>query len=192
MAMVVSDRTTKSEPPYATLHRFGTIVILTLVYVFFATFAWAFICLLTYKPTGLHGYSYGDADGQRDAEAMYQKSECYLRAARVLQSITSMLTIPLTSAVCSQAAVIFLQGHRHHDDEDRRGPTLRQAMALADKSWTDPVTLWKLIFKKCWKLYGSRAFAGALLLNLFGASISPFQGIFLSFKSIKVPSLGIS
>ena len=59
----------------------------------------------------------------------------------MVQSIASVLTIPLTSAVCSSVVVIYLQ-HR----ADARAPnfTLRQMMVLADKGWTDVGTYFRL------------------------------------------------
>ncbi|CAG8386465.1 unnamed protein product [Penicillium salamii] len=86
--------------------------------------------------------------------------------------------------VCSCAIVGFLQ---KRTKQSWRSLTLRQSMTLADKGWTDPVTLTKLI-SGGWKRYGSLFLVLALTLNLIGASISPLQGIFITNKSVKVPN----
>lgn len=95
---------------------------------------------------------------------LYVKSEHIFRAAKIIQAVVSVLTIPLTSAVCSKAAVIFVQQRRQ-----RLGFSMRQLMALADKGWTDPEVISRLIFAG-WKKYGSSFLLLAILLNLLGMS----------------------
>jgi hypothetical protein len=95
-------------------------------------------------------------------DALFAKSERYLRAARTVQALVSVLTIPLTSAVCSQAAVVYIQRKRG----DKR-PTLRQSMALADKGWTDLELLKNLIFGG-WNKYRSSLLLFAVFLHLLG------------------------
>ncbi|KUM57335.1 hypothetical protein ACN42_g9854 [Penicillium freii] len=53
-----------------------------------------------YLPTGPPAYSTMGA---------YAQGERYLQAARICWSVASVFTIPLTSMVCSCAAVAFLQ-----------------------------------------------------------------------------------
>ncbi|CAG8106635.1 unnamed protein product [Penicillium salamii] len=114
----------------------------------------------------------------------FDEDERIFRAARFCQSLASVLTIPLTSMVCSCAMVGFLQ---KRTKQGWRSLTLRQSMTLADKGWTDPVTITKLV-SGGWKRYGSVFLIFALILNLIGASISPLQGIFITNKSVKVPN----
>jgi hypothetical protein len=99
-----------------------------------------------------------------DKMSTFAQSERYLRAARVCQSVASVLTIPLTSMVCSCSAVAFLQRRRR---QSWWNPTLRQSMALADKSWNDPVLIAKLPAGG-WKRYGSLFLLFAIVLNLVG------------------------
>lgn len=120
------------------LERSVYMVYLTLLYGAAAMYSWAIICILTHRPIG--GKSYGEVqlDGinnnfdsyltSASLDELFAKSERYLRAARIVQSLVSVLAIPLTSAVCSQAAVVYIQRKRIG-----KRLTLRQSMALADR-----------------------------------------------------------
>jgi hypothetical protein len=188
-------------------------VLLTLLYGSAAVYAWVIICILNHRPIG--GVSYGQAEvtavlNNPPPNALsitvpeyldwfFARSEKYLRAARIVQSLVSVATIPLTSAVCSQAAVVYIQRTR-----GANRPTLRQSMALADKGWTDITILKNLLFGS-WNRYRSSLLLFALFLHLLGgfhhlapsdllanhlfhctgAAISPVQQIFLSFQTIK-------
>ena len=167
----------KSTPtakiPSTTLHRSGYILVLVLLYAALALTSWVLLCLLTFKPLTAHHYGV-DIDTRRNngygwvsplyIHGLYLKSEHIFRAAKVIQAIVSVLTIPLTSAVCSKAAVVFVQ-HR----KQRLGFTLRQLMVLADKGWTDPDVISRLLFAG-WRKYGSSFLLLAILLNLLGKS----------------------
>ena len=62
-------------------------------------------------------------------------------------------------------------------------------MALADKGWTDPATYTRMFLtSKGWKRYGSSFLLLAILLNILGGVISPLQEVFLSTKTIKIPT----
>lgn len=175
----------QQREPSATLRRTPYGVFLTLGYAAIVLFAWVVTCTLAQRPIGAESYVVdwrNNSDNVLNSLApsqisqLFSKSEHYLRAARVLQSVASLLTIPLTSAVCSWAAVGFLQQRK----EGQRGPTLRQSMTLADKAWTDPVLIAKL-FAGGWSQYGSRFLLVAILLNGLGEHIRPHP---LSQKSL--------
>ncbi|KAL4966396.1 uncharacterized protein BDV14DRAFT_188903 [Aspergillus stella-maris] len=75
------------------------------------TVIWIITCWLSYRPIGRKSYRqipkrYVDAD---PTHPFYVRSEHWFHAARVLQAITSVLTLPLTSAICATAAVIYTQ-----------------------------------------------------------------------------------
>ncbi|KAE8140900.1 hypothetical protein BDV38DRAFT_279876 [Aspergillus pseudotamarii] len=155
-----------------------------------ALYAWVIICILVQRPIGGQGYGPDASDSMlthpgdgttliEDLDASFARSERYLRAARIVQSLVSVLTIPLTYTVCSQAAVVYIQ-QRRGDNQ----PTLRQSMALADKGWTDIDLLTKFVFGG-WKKYKSGLILFRLFLHLLGAAISPIQQIFLSVQTIK-------
>ncbi|KAJ5494553.1 hypothetical protein N7463_010640 [Penicillium fimorum] len=170
------------------LQRSVYMVFLVLLYGVAAIYAWAIICILTYRPIGgtYYGmdelneipedYSYVPTE---DLAIFFARSEKYLRAARIVQSLVSVVTIPLTSAVCSQAAVVYIQRKR-----GKNSPTLRQSMALADKGWMDIAMLKKLAFGG-WRKHMSSLLLFALLLHLLGGAISPVQQLFLSYETIK-------
>ncbi|PIA92339.1 hypothetical protein CB0940_09144 [Cercospora beticola] len=147
------------------LHRSGYTLFLVATYSSLALVAWTLTCLLTYNPLtvgqyelNVHERSYGSS--AKFFHAKYVKSEEIYRAARTLQTIVALLTIPLTSAVCSAAAPAFAQtGPRQHR------LTMRQLMVLADKGWTDPVTIAKVLCGNGKKL-GSRLLFFAVLLNI--------------------------
>lgn len=154
--------------PSDTLRRNPYIVLLTLGYAAIALFSWVALCILTHRP--IRGpRSYGDLYKTpiRELPHIFSLNERYFRAARFLQPVASVLTIPLTSMVCSCAAVAFLQ---RQPSRGGHGPTLRQTMMLADKGWTDPVLISKLVAGG-WKRYGSVFLLMAMLLNLLGRHI---------------------
>lgn len=171
--MLAHETTLDKEPkPSAALTRSLFIVLFALLYGAAALFAWATTCILTQRPIGGTDYGLSVYDTidkpsnlglglENILENFYGKSERDLRAARIVQAGVSVFTIPFTSAVCSQAAVVWLQ-------QTREGQTRRQTMALADKSWSDPVLIGKLVLGG-WKKYGSRVLFLAVGLNLLGA-----------------------
>ncbi|ETS73712.1 hypothetical protein PFICI_14658 [Pestalotiopsis fici W106-1] len=173
-----------------TIHRSNKIFLLVLIYATLAVFAWVVTCVLAYRP--IHGNSYsmnaGDShysettDSENHFHAFYLDNEEWYRAARVIQSIVAVLTIPLTSAVCGRAAVAFIQQPSHSGDM-----TMRQTMVLADKGWAD-VGLISKVLRGQWKRYGSSFLAVAILLNILGAIISPLQQILLTTETIKIPT----
>lgn len=167
----------KPKPPQASapLYRSVYPVFLTLLYGAAALYAWVVICILNYRPIGGQSYGPDEVDYIRShppkslsptpleyVDEFFSKSERYLRAARVVQSVVSVFTIPLTSAVCSQAAVVYIQRTR-----GQNRPTLRQSMALADKGWTDMAILKNLVFRG-WNKYRSSLLLFALFLHLLG------------------------
>jgi hypothetical protein len=152
--------------PAVILHRSSYILYIVAIYASFALTAWILICILTFRPLTTARYGYNALESRPDKlPANYDKSEAVHRAARVVQSIVTVLTIPLTSAVCSTAAVIFAQSKAKG-----RRLTMRQTMALADEGWTDPTTIAKLVTGRGKKL-SSSLLTCALVLVLLGECI---------------------
>jgi hypothetical protein len=156
-----------SSAPAVTLHRSGYIVFMVVIYASLALTAWILTCLLTFRPitTKHYGYNVRVSYSEPLLKAKYDKSEEVYRAARTVQAVVTVLTIPLTSAVCSAAAVIFAQSKRKE-----RHLTMRQMMALADKGWTDPTTIARLLTGRG-KKYSSLPLICAMLLILFGGFV---------------------
>jgi hypothetical protein len=133
------------------------------IYACLALTAWILICLLAFRPLTTKHYGFHAQNPHNYAiQAKFEMSAELYRAARTIQAIVTVLTIPLTSAVCSAAAVIFVQAKRKE-----RHLTMRQMMALADKGWTDPATIVSLLTGRGKRL-SSSLLIFALLLNLFG------------------------
>lgn len=180
--------------PATRLHRSAFVAVgLVALYAALVLFSWIVICKLTYRPITANHYGVWiskkkvDGYGWTKAETMlarYKQNERWYQAARVAQAIAGVLTIPLTSAVCSSAAVVYLQYSR-----DGRPPTLslRKMMTLADRGWTDIATYCRLLRGK-YPRYGSTFLIWAVLLHILGALISPLQQLFLSTESIKIPT----
>ena len=102
--------------------------------------------------------------GWRDSKSthtLYVKNEDWYQAARVIQGIVAVLVIPMTSAVCSKAAVGFMQR------KQLRGLTLRQTMVLADKGWNVPELYWQLV-SGGFRRYGSPFLMMAICLIFLG------------------------
>ena len=167
-----------NDSPSVTLRRSSYIVLVVSIYASLALTTWILICILTFRPLTTARYGYDASEpGSRSTQtkysylwpttfdpihAKYVKSEAIYRAARTVQSVITVLTIPLTSAVCSAAAVVFAQSKTN-----ARRLTMRQTMALADKGWTDPATIAKLVTGRG-KQLGSPLLAFALFLVLLG------------------------
>lgn len=176
------------------LHRSGYILFLTLIYITLAAFSWVVICYLSFRPITAAHYGarfsgtqtgYGRL-GDANLTSLYEKNQRWYHAARVIQSIVGVMAIPLTSAVCSSAAVIFIQ-QRH----SRGGLTMRQVMTIADKGWTDIPTYFRtfpFFGTKRWKRYGSSFLLLSCFTILLGLVIPPLQEIFLSTNTIKTPT----
>lgn len=151
------------------LHRSGYTVFMVAIYSSLALTAWTLTCLLTHNPLTVKQYEVNFDDrsfgfSAKHLHSRYVKSEEVYRAARTLQTVVAVLTIPLTSAVCSAATVVFAQA-----GSKQRRLTMRQLMVLADKGWTDPATILKVVFGER-RRYGSRLLFLAVLINILGES----------------------
>jgi hypothetical protein len=92
----------------------------------------------------------------------YIESERWLQAAGVMQAIVAVSTIPLVSATCSSAAVVFVQRRCKSGDL-----SLRQVTVLADKGWTE-LEIYEQMLCGRRRQYGSRFLYLAIILNLLG------------------------
>ena len=147
--------------------RYG--LFLAVIYAAFALSSWIITCWLSYRPIGAKDYMqkpkyYSDAE---ETHALYTKSERWFHAARVLQAITAILTLPLTSGICATAAVIYMQRSRNL--------TLRQVMALADREWLPLAGNSRLMFggKKFDPAKDIPSLSGRVVLVTGGATFCP-------------------
>lgn len=166
-ASLVPEQHMTSAPvvPSARLHRPTSILFLALLYTCMALFAWIAPWTWPFSSQNSH-HHYGLR---------------WYRAIRVLQSIATVLTIPVASTVCASAAVVFAQRR-----QTARGLTLRQVMALADRDWMDVSTYTRVLYWDGWKRYGSSFLLLAMFMNVLGLVIFPLQEIFLKNRMIKI------
>lgn len=105
------------------------------------------------------------------------------RAARTIQTVAGLATIPIISFVCAWAAAAYVQNQR-----DAYSLRLRQVVTLADRSWLNPLVILRMIFYRSgFKRYGSIMLYIAMFIHLFGAITYPIQSLFLSTRLIPVP-----
>jgi hypothetical protein len=179
-------------PPYRRRHLgySGYIFLLAALYATLMLFAWIVLCILTHRPIATKMKHYGwyldkpptfgtaeltsatgvsfDGPGtygwvpERVFHAIFTRSNRYLRAAQFIRSAVSVTTIPLISAVCSKAAVLFAQ-RRHQTTL-----SLRQTMTLADRGWTDPSIYFRLL-SGGFKQHATSFLVLAIFLNILGS-----------------------
>jgi hypothetical protein len=111
-----------------------------------------------YEHSGAYGWT-----GASVYHSFYIRNEQWLRAAQVIRSIVAVLTIPLTSVACSQAAVIWIQ------QQGQKRLSLRKTLTLADRGWADPMIFLKLMTGG-FRQYATKFLIAAMVLNLIGKS----------------------
>ncbi|KAG9187419.1 hypothetical protein G6011_05290 [Alternaria panax] len=149
---------TAREPVVGTLH---TSLWSLVVFIFYATlsaFTWTVLCVASNRPIGSK-QDYTNQQGYEiELKSVLTKHQNAIRAAQILQVVVSLLTIPITSAICSMALAAFIQ-----TGGARTKLNLRQTMALADQGWISP---------RIWTMYskvGSLPFYFAFGLTFVGA-----------------------
>lgn len=86
----------------------------------------------------------------------------WMTAINVINSIASVVTIPVISALVAQAAAVYAQKHR---DSERF--SLQHLTALADRGWLNPMTLTKSWTWRGQGLRGVRSFLYLATLVIF-------------------------
>ena len=104
---------------------------LVLVYSVSTTFTWIITCVLCYRPVTIPTYYDPDSDYTR---AQYDNNDLWRRVAKVASALIGSVTIPVTSAICAKAAVVYCQ---KSSSPHNQMLTMRQMLALADKGWSD-------------------------------------------------------
>lgn len=95
---------------------------------------WALTCVLAIRPLSFH--SYYNQMGQFGADT-YLVILFWMGFVRVLNAIASVLTVPVTSALLAQGAVVYSQRRKI-----KQALTLRQTFAFADRAWADVPAMW--------------------------------------------------
>ena len=172
--------------PTALLHRSSYALLLASLYAALAIFTWASTCILSFRPLSTNSYGFNVNSYSKltylQIHRLYVTNDRVYEAIRIFQGIVDILTIPVTSAVCAKAAVIFTQ-----HSTAKSALTLRQTMVLADNSWTDPEVVSKLFLKGS-KRYLSSFLVFAILLHVLGGILSPLRGYFVGQETIGTPT----
>lgn len=112
---------------------------LVVAYAFVAIVSWTITCVLCHRPIGIP--TYFDQSGNY-SKSLYKMTESWRKVAKVGQSITGVISIPVTSAICAKSAAVYCQ---KTSDSITPALSLRQTMALADKGWVDSATILNLL-----------------------------------------------
>lgn len=146
----------------------------TAIYTCMAAYSWVTLCLLSQA---------GDLVSNKHNNKVTQ-----YRAARVLQFITAVTTIPIISLVCAWAAAVYVQNQR-----DAHSLRLRQVMTLADQGWMSPRIWFRLLFfPSGFKRYGTPLLVLAILMYIIGVVTYPIQSLFLSHRLVYVEPISSS
>ncbi|KAK0369752.1 hypothetical protein CLIM01_12897 [Colletotrichum limetticola] len=145
-------------------------------YAALSIFAWTTTCIMTFRPLWAqipsNKYTVGFT---ADVEDSINKNSDWYQGIEVLQSVLTVLTLPLTTTVPSAAAIIYVQ---------RRSQKLklRQVIALGDQGWSDAVAVLKAPWEKCNTVF----LILAVLVYVIGGVLAPLQEYLLSAEATKV------
>lgn len=135
-------------------------------YAVLAAFTWICTCIMSCRPLTTTRYGYGDKTDYGSIDAAwpnkYIANEYLYLAIQFLQAVVAVLTIPTTTAICAQGAVIYMQRNRRNG-----GLTLRQTIVLADKGWTD-IGVLSHVLRRGWKRFGTCFLAIAVAIHVLG------------------------
>ncbi|KAI7228814.1 hypothetical protein KC330_g7741 [Hortaea werneckii] len=160
-------------PPSTRLKRSIYKISMDLVHTGLALFTWITLCIQSTRPIttesyGLNvlkekvNYDFTSVGGIYPKASPYVRNEEYFQRARVIQALNNVLTIYLTSALCSKAAVAFVRR------KASVGLSMRKLTIMADRGWTDRETILKALLGG-WQKYASSFLVFAILLNVLGA-----------------------
>jgi len=127
-------RTSMKKPPSPLQYRKRSLVLLA-CYLPFLIIPWVLTCVMAIRPPGLP--SYYNQKGEYGMK-LYSVMIFWMGFIRVLNSIASVSTIPVVSALLAQGTVVYAQRRKV-----KQALSLRQTLTLADRGWIDIPTLWK-------------------------------------------------
>ena len=150
-------------PPTAQLRRRPYMLYLVLLYACLAISSWTMLSILHSRPLTTNSYD------SKSSIKVLQKNMQWYRTAKILSSISGVLVIPLTSAVCANSAVTYIQNRGVHSRL-----TLSHISILADRGWTSPQVFISALTRRGWKAQASTFLVYAMLLNVLGR-LSPLK-----------------
>lgn len=151
---------TVRDPATTSLNTTLWAIVIFIIYTALAVIPWSILCIMNERPLMKEKSYHPERFEGRNATQSYAANERNFRTAQRLQSIATLLTIPITTAICSMACVAYMQA-----GSLRKSLTLSQTMALADRGWLSPATLVRV------KTLGSLPLYIAFALTLIGKSI---------------------
>lgn len=157
----------KLEP---TLRYRRTPIWLLVVYMPTLIIPWVFTCVLEKHPFGHSSYTDQSGNGPTTDVNLVP-----VAVISLLNSINSVLTIPILSTLLAHAAVVYAMRRKPGQKLD-----MLQLFALADRKWSDIPALWTA--RKRGK--SSRFLWLAATLILLGAIIGPLKSILVQFEQI--------
>ena len=103
-------------------------------YIPFLVVPWTLTCILAVRPLNLPSY-----DNQMGAYGANNFLWLYFwwSFVKVVNSIASLMTLPVISALLAQGAVVYSQRRKL-----KQALNLRQLFALSDRGWADVAYLW--------------------------------------------------
>lgn len=114
-------------------------IVVSLVYIGLCLYPWIVFCVTAKRPLGSKK-EYSDLEwNEKKIKSYIKKHEHHMRAAEIISSIAPLATIPVTSAICSMAAVAYMQ-----HGSSRLKMNLMQLGALVDQGWISPKVLFRL------------------------------------------------
>lgn len=126
-------RQVKKSAPDLPLWRYRKrTVVLLILYVPLLIIPWALTCVLAVRPVSRDSYFTQMGIGRADVSSIHN----WATTVRTLNSMATVATIPVISALLTQAAVVYSQ-RRKRDQKLNMG----QVFTLADKRWTDVTIL---------------------------------------------------
>jgi hypothetical protein len=115
---------------------------------------WVMTVKLFYRPIPKHTNTYYYAKGFVLGE--YKQMQSWVKAIKILNSIASLLAVPVASFVIALSAVVFSQ-----QKALTRQLSVRDVFSLSDRAWAGITVLFKLMRAKG---HGSRAFNSFITL----------------------------
>ncbi|CAI6234488.1 unnamed protein product [Periconia digitata] len=153
-------------------------LLVVLFYMALALLSWILFCVMTYKLRGQTSY-YPDKSYTKAFYGVQERmrtNERYMLAARVIHTIATLLTIPVTTYVCTVAAMAYLQS-----GGNKRRLTVKQSAAVADQKWWSPMAM----------IYaGSLPLYMGFSMTLIGALSQLLQSGLVGQDAIRVASSG--
>jgi hypothetical protein len=115
------------QPEVSTLRYRRRAVWLLGIYIPLLVVPWILTCILLHRPIGASDYY--DQSGIH--ESLLTVHRRLMNALSVIFAITGLVTVPIISAILSEAAVVYTQKRR-----EGQNVSIRQLFALADRGWS--------------------------------------------------------